>query len=84
MAWVDVAAATDIADSYPIGFPKHLREDGRKAEPYYNYTGALGADIRSMVPVINLHGTDLVGLELGVLRGDSFLTMLFNCPNIKR
>ena len=30
MAWVDVAAATDIADSYPIGFPKHLREDGRK------------------------------------------------------
>ena len=38
MAWVDVAAATDIADSYPIGFPKHLREDGRKAEPYYNYT----------------------------------------------
>ena len=83
MAWVDVAAATDIADSYPIGFPKHLREDGIKAEPYYNYTGALGADIRSMVPVINLHGTDLVGLELGVLRGDSFLTMLFNCPNIK-
>ena len=81
--WVDRAFRSDITDSYPIGFPNHLREDVKEENTYYDYTNTLGADVRSMVPIINLHGNDLVGLELGVLRGDSYLTMLFNCPNIK-
>ena len=81
--WVDRAFRSDITDSYPIGFPNHLREDVKEENIYYDYTNTLGADVRSMVPIINLHGKDLVGLELGVLRGDSYLTMLFNCPNIK-
>ena len=25
--WVDTAFRSDITDSYPIGFPNHLRED---------------------------------------------------------
>jgi len=41
------------------------------------------SDIQSLIHTINLLGDDLVGVELGVFEGQSFCTMLQNCPNIK-
>ena len=49
--------------------------------PYLNNTAA---DVSLLVPLINSLGEDITGLELGVCRGDSFLTLLHNCPNIKK
>lgn len=49
----------------------------------YNYRDNLAADCRSLIPVINLLGTDLVGAEIGVFEAQSFLTLLHNCPGIK-
>ena len=40
-------------------------------------------DARSIVHLINSHGNELVGLELGVYMGVSFMGLLNNCPNIK-
>ena len=51
-------------------------------EPY-SFHNDLGADVRSLISMIAIHGDDLVGAEIGVLRGRSFLTLLHNCPNIK-
>ena len=34
--------------------------------------------------LIGLHGENLIGLELGVFRAESFLTILQNCPNVKK
>jgi hypothetical protein len=34
--------------------------------------------------LIGLHGKDLIGLELGVFRAESHLTILQNCPNVKK
>lgn len=57
-------------------------------EPFYNYKDAQ-TDIKSIIHSINLlyRGPDempngLVGAEVGVFRGDSFLTILQNCPNV--
>jgi hypothetical protein len=41
-------------------------------------------DIKSLIHVINLLGKDLIGLELGTYRGESFVTLLQCCPNIKQ
>jgi hypothetical protein len=41
-------------------------------------------DVKSLIHVINLLGKDLVGLELGTYRGESFVTLLQCCPNIKK
>jgi hypothetical protein len=42
-------------------------------------------DIQSLVHTINLlPGKDLVGLELGIFKAQSFCTILSNCPNLKQ
>jgi len=43
----------------------------------------INSDVSDLIIAINTLGEDLVGLELGVLRGESFLTMLNYC-NIKK
>jgi hypothetical protein len=48
----------------------------------YNFIDAR-TDVQSIVHVINLLGSDLVGAEVGVYRAESFCTLLQNCPNIK-
>lgn len=48
----------------------------------YNFE-ELQTDIRSLVHLISLHGEDLVGLELGVYRAESFCILLQMCDNIK-
>ena len=49
----------------------------------YDFVNNLHGSVRSLIPVIALHGDNLVGAEIGVWKGDSFLTLLQNCPNIK-
>ena len=49
---------------------------------YYNFKD-YKSDIQSLVHVINLHGQELIGAEIGVFKGESFCTLLQNCPNIK-
>ena len=39
--------------------------------------------IQSLIHPINLHGKNLIGIEVGVWKADSFCMMLDNCPNIK-
>jgi hypothetical protein len=40
-------------------------------------------DAQSIIHLINQHGSNLVGLELGVFEASSFCTLLQKCPNIK-
>lgn len=40
-------------------------------------------DVQSLIHTISLLGDDLVGLELGLHKAESFCTLLQNCPNIK-
>lgn len=40
-------------------------------------------DIRSLALAIAMHGEDLVGVELGLYRAESFCLLLQVCPNIK-
>ena len=40
-------------------------------------------DAQSVIHSIAQHGSNLVGLELGVGYGESFCSLLQNCPNIK-
>jgi len=49
----------------------------------YDFVNAQ-TDIRSIIQCISLHGEDLIGAEIGVYAGDSFLTILQNCGNIKK
>lgn len=49
---------------------------------YYDFRNA-EFDVKSLIHAINLQGNDLVGLELGILRAESFCTLLQNCPKIK-
>tara|TARA_B100001094_G_scaffold233656_1_gene228567 strand:+ start:444 stop:1019 length:576 start_codon:yes stop_codon:yes gene_type:complete len=49
----------------------------------YDFSGNTESDITPMIFTIGTLGNDLVGMELGVEAGDSFLTMLHSCPNIK-
>lgn len=52
-------------------------------DPNYDFTNAQ-FDVKSLIHAINLHGENLIGLELGILRAESFCTLLQNCPNIKK
>lgn len=45
----------------------------------YNFKNYLQSDITFLIQAINVLGENLVGLELGVLRGDSSMTILHNC-----
>ena len=49
---------------------------------YYNFKDCK-SDVQSLVHAINLHGENLIGAEIGVFKGESFCTLLQNCPNIK-
>ena len=49
----------------------------------YDFSENTKSDITPMIFTIGTLGKDLVGMELGVEAGDSFLTMLHACPNIK-
>lgn len=49
---------------------------------YYNFKDAQ-TDIKSLIHLINLQGKNLIALELGVFRAESFCTILQNCPNVK-
>lgn len=51
-------------------------------EPY-NFSNCKEADIGPLIHAIGSLGNDLVGLELGVLMGTSFMTLLHTCHNIK-
>ena len=39
--------------------------------------------VDSIIHTIRYHGDDLIGMELGVFQGESHITLLQNCPNIK-
>ena len=56
-----------------------------KQEGYrpYNFTITY-PDIRALIMTIGTLGEDIVGVELGLYRGDSFCTLLQCCPNIKK
>jgi len=42
------------------------------------------ADIHPLILAINTMGKNLIGLELGVYRAESFMTILHNCNNVKK
>ena len=48
-----------------------------------DFTNCTRSDIQPLVHAIGLLGDAVVGVELGVYQGASFLTLLHNCPNIK-
>lgn len=50
----------------------------------YNFLNYEKSDIRSLIHAINLLGENLIGLELGVFQAESFMTILHNCPNVKK
>lgn len=41
-------------------------------------------DIQSIIHLIAQEGKDLIGLELGVCDGPSFVSILKHCPNVKK
>tara|TARA_B100001996_G_scaffold299294_1_gene239711 strand:+ start:617 stop:1204 length:588 start_codon:yes stop_codon:yes gene_type:complete len=49
----------------------------------YDFKYNLDTDVRALIPLIAIHGDNLVGAEIGVWKGDAFMTLLHNCPNIK-
>lgn len=49
-----------------------------------NYKNYNKSDIAPLILSINMMGENLVGLELGVFAGDSFMTILHNCDNVKK
>tara|TARA_R100000008_G_scaffold2646_1_gene2060 strand:- start:41 stop:682 length:642 start_codon:yes stop_codon:yes gene_type:complete len=49
----------------------------------YDFSNCSDADIGPLIHTIGTLGKDLVGLELGVFTGTSFLTLLHSLPNIK-
>ena len=62
----------------------HEKPDGINILDYKSSESAgVRSDIRSIIHLINLHGEDLVGIELGVYRALSHCTILQNCPNVK-
>jgi len=48
------------------------------------YKDATHTDIYPLIFAINIMGKNLTGLELGVFRAESFLTILQNCENVKK
>jgi hypothetical protein len=58
----------------------------KDSHEFYNFKDpeiALTSDIKSLIHAIGLLGNDLVGIELGVFRAQSFCTILHNCSNVK-
>ena len=49
----------------------------------YDFSEDTTSDITPIIFTIGVLGKELVGLELGVMRGSSFMTLLHACPNIK-
>ena len=49
-----------------------------------NYKDFNKSDVSPLILSINMMGENLVGLELGVFRGESFMTILHNCDNVKK
>ena len=49
-----------------------------------SHYGDTNSDIMPHILAINTMGNNLIGLELGVFKGDSFLTILHNCNNVKK
>jgi hypothetical protein len=56
-----------------------------KDNEYYNFSNQRhsNSDVQSLVHLINFQGKNLIGLELGVFKAQSFCTLLQNCPNVK-
>jgi len=50
---------------------------------YYNWQNAK-CDFKSIIHCIGTLGPDLIGIELGTYRAESFCTILANCPNVKK
>ena len=48
-------------------------------EPEFSYN----SDVKSLIHTISLLGNNLIGIELGVYRAQSFCTILHNCQNVK-
>ena len=48
------------------------------------YRDVTETDISPLISAINIMGKNLTGLELGVFRAESFLTILHNCNNVKK
>ena len=48
------------------------------------YKDVTQTDISPLISAINIMGRNLTGLELGVFRAESFLTILQNCNNVKK
>ena len=60
-----------------IGLENYIEASKSKYYQFHN------SDIQSIVHLIAQHGSNLIGLELGVFEASSFCTILQNCPNIK-
>ena len=62
--------------------PRHFNPSWNMDGKGYNFTDC-PSDVQSIIHSINFLGEDLVGAEIGVAKGHSFMTLLHNCPNIK-
>lgn len=49
----------------------------------YNFKNA-PCDAQYLIPILNILGDNLIGIELGVGKGHSTLSMVANCGNIKK
>lgn len=50
----------------------------------FSHKNYINSDIQPLILAINIMGKNLTGLELGVLRGESFMTILHNCNNVSK
>ena len=50
----------------------------------FTHRNNINSDIQPLILAINIMGKNLTGLELGVLRGESFMTILHNCNNVDK
>ena len=48
------------------------------------YKDHKSSDVAPLIISINMMGDNLIGLELGVYRAQSFMTILHNCDNVKK
>lgn len=62
-----------------------IMEDERQELGWKPYNFSITyPDVRSLILTIGTLGEDLVGLELGLYRAESFCTVLQCCPNVKK
>ena len=52
---------------------------------YYRFDNQrhINSDVQSLIHTINLHGKNLIGIEVGIGKALSFCSILQNCPNVK-